>query len=242
MQVFTNTPFSLELEPLLRQVSVKPESDDARELEELAHLAEEIAKPKAMYTESFVEAKDNDSVCIDGIVFKSRMLRSNLDAVERVFPFIATCGREVDEAFSGKGDFLKQFWWDTIKAHLLGAASKYLSDRLHRSFRLSKTSTMSPGSGDASVWPIEQQRALFELLGDVEGSIGVKLTDSFLMVPNKTVSGIRFPTERDFRSCQVCHRENCSSRSANFDEVLWKDMHIDLDPDRDSDSDPDGIR
>jgi hypothetical protein len=37
------------------------------------------------------------------------------------------------------------------------------------------------------------------------------------MVPNKSVSGVRFPTEIDFRSCQVCQREDCPSRSAAFD-------------------------
>jgi hypothetical protein len=83
---------------------------------------------------------------------------------------------------------------------------------------------MSPGSGDVNVWPIEQQRELFELLGDVRGQIGVELTDSFLMVPNKTVSGIHFPAEKDFRTCQVCHRENCPSRGAPFDQELWESI------------------
>ena len=86
---------------------------------------------------------------------------------------------------------------------------------------------MRPGSGDATVWPIEQQKMLFDLLGDVRGCIGVRLTDSFLMMPNKTVSGIRVPTEKDFRSCQVCHRENCPSRSAGFDRELWASIQHD---------------
>ena len=49
----------------------------------------------------------------------------------------------------------------------------------------------------------------------------MRLTDSFLMVPNKTTSGILFPTETDFRSCEVCHRENCPSRHAAFNQALW---------------------
>jgi hypothetical protein len=86
---------------------------------------------------------------------------------------------------------------------------------------------MHPGSGDASVWPIEQQGPLFSLLGDVTGAIGVELTDSFLMVPNKSVSGVRFATEIDFRSCQLCHREGCPSRSAAFDPELWRSVQHD---------------
>jgi hypothetical protein len=86
---------------------------------------------------------------------------------------------------------------------------------------------MSPGSGDADTWPIQQQADLFALLGgidEVRKQSGVELTDSFLMIPNKTVSGIQFPTETDFRSCQVCHREGCPSRSAPFDAKLWEMM------------------
>jgi hypothetical protein len=35
------------------------------------------------------------------------------------------------------------------------------------SLLLPQTSTMHPGAGDAAVWPIEQQKQLFALLGDV---------------------------------------------------------------------------
>jgi hypothetical protein len=51
----------------------------------------------------------------------------------------------------------------------------------------------------------------------------VKLTDSFLMIPNKTVSGFLFSTEKDYRSCKICRRKNCPGRSAEFDENLWKE-------------------
>ena len=180
--------------------------------------------PKAMYAECFIEAKGDDTVRIEGITFTSRTLRRSLDTVERVFPFVVTCGHEIDEAIPVKGDFLREFWRDTVKESLLMSAHKYLCDYLHRKFRLSKTATMSPGSGDVTVWPIEQQKELFALLGDVHGHIGVRLTDSCLMVPNKTVSGVRFPTEKDFRTCQVCHREQCPSRSAPFDKDVWASM------------------
>jgi len=122
---------------------------------------------------------------------------------------------------------LKGFWWDLIKARLLRAANENLGDRLRRTFRLGKTASMRPGAGDVSVWPIEQQRELFSLLGDVENEIGVRLTESFLMAPNKTTSGILFPAETDFRSCEVCRRENCSSRKAPFNRALWEDVRRD---------------
>ena len=81
---------------------------------------------------------------------------------------------------------------------------------------------MSPGSGDISIWPIEQQQLLFTLLEDGPQQIGVKLTESCLMLPNKTVSGFYFPTEKAIRTCQVCKRENCPSRQAVFDLEAWE--------------------
>lgn len=227
MEALTDIPFDLDTELLMKQVRVKPGTDDASEFHDLLNKAKANGKPKAVYAECFIEAKGNDTVRIEGITFTSRTLRRNLDTVERVFPFVATCGHEIDEAVAVKGDFLKEFWRDTIKASLLSFASKHLCNHLHRKFRLGKTSTMSPGSGDVTVWPIEQQKELFALLGDVHRHIAVMLTDSFLMVPNKTVSGIRFPTEKDFRTCQVCHREHCPSRSAPFDKDLWASMQHD---------------
>jgi hypothetical protein len=83
---------------------------------------------------------------------------------------------------------------------------------------------MSPGSGDANVWPITQQRELFSLFSNVEALVGVRLTDSFLMLPNKTVSGIRFQTETDFESCELCHRESCVGRRAPFNRELWESL------------------
>jgi hypothetical protein len=224
VEALTSIPFDLDTESLMKQVRVVRGTDDAREFHDLLNMAKVHGKPKAVYAECFIEAKGDDTVRIEGITFTSLTLRRSLDTVERVFPFVVTCGNEIDQTIPVKGDFLKEFWRDTVKESLLMSAHKYLCDYLHRKFRLSKTAIMSPGSGDVTVWPIEQQKELFAVLGDVHGQIGVRLTESCLMVPNKTVSGVRFPTENDFRTCQVCHRENCPSRSAPFDKEVWDSM------------------
>ena len=227
MEILAEIPVSLDTAALLKQAHIEPESDDAEALRALVDAAMQVGKPKAAYAVSFVEGRNGDTLEIGGISFTSRTLSRNLASSERVFPMVATCGHEMDEACPARGDMLKEFWWDLIKTHLLGAANRYLNDHLHRKFRLGKTATMRPGSGDASVWPIEQQQGLFALLGDVERAIGVRLTDSCLMVPNKTTSGILFPTEVDFRSCEVCHRDNCPSRHAPFNKKLWDEIQHD---------------
>jgi hypothetical protein len=224
MEALTHIPLELDLPSLMRRVHVAPDTDDAAAFASLVSRAREVAKPKALFAETFIAARGERTVQIDGITFTSPLLRQNLDQVERVFPYVATCGRELDTVELPRGDVLAAFWWDTIKAAVLGTARAHLHAHLQQRFRLGKIATMSPGSGDVDTWPIEQQRELFALLGGVRIHIGVELTESCLMIPNKTVSGIVFPTEKDFRTCQVCHRETCPNRSAPFDEALWRSV------------------
>ena len=226
METLAEIPFELSAEALMRQVRVQPGTDDAQEFQALLDAARRVARPKALYRECFIQAKGDRTVTLEGITFTSRVLRRHLDEAERVFPFIATCGHEMDGVALPAGDLLKGFWWDVVKSALLGFAVEHLGRHLARRFALGKTAVMSPGEGDVSMWPIEQQKELFTLLGDVKGQIGVELTDSLLMIPNKTRSGILFPTERDFHSCQLCPRQDCPARRTSFDRRLWESMQL----------------
>jgi hypothetical protein len=224
-RILTDIPVELDTEALMRRAGVDASGEYAEEFSVLVEEAGRVACPKALYRESFVDCRSaDDGVTIDGVTFTSRILRANLDKVERVFPYIATCGRELDAIPLEPDDFLMQFWLDVIKTTVLGIARDHLNEHLTRRYALGKTASMNPGSGDASIWPIEQQALLFRLFENAREQIGVELTDSFLMIPNKTVSGVRFATEIDFRTCQLCHRDVCPSRASPFDQDLWESM------------------
>ncbi len=224
MDALTQIAPALDTAALLARVHVAPDSEDAATFTALVEQARVVARPKALYVEAFVADRGEDTIRIEGITFTSRMLRRKLDTVERVFPYVATCGHEMDGVALPAGDVLVRYWWDVIKAEVLSVARAHLLAHLTDRFRLGQTARMSPGSGDADVWPIEQQRQLFALLGGVTPFIGVILTESCLMIPNKTVSGLLFPTEHDFRTCQVCHRDPCPNRTAPFDAVVWRSL------------------
>jgi len=223
MEILDPIPFNLDIDSLIERMCLSAGTKEARELQRLVRDAVETARPKAAFKECFVEHRGKDTVTIDGVPFTSRTLFRNLQDAQRVFPFVVTCGREVDRIVYAKRDFLKAYWWEEIKSDLLQIAADYLKSVLTSTFGLAKSATMSPGSGDMGIWPIEQQQQLFSLLGAVDDAIGVQLSDSFLMSPIKSLSGICFPTEVDFRSCQLCRRNNCPSRSAPFDRALWED-------------------
>jgi hypothetical protein len=224
MEALTQIAPALDTATLLERLHVASESEDAAVFAALVHRAREVARPKALYAEAFVEGRRDDTIRIADVTFTSRMLRRKLETVERVFPYVATCGHEMDGVALPAGDVLVQYWWDAIKAELLTAARAHLLAHLTERYRLGQTARMSPGSGDVDVWPIEQQRLLFALLEGVTPFIGVILTESCLMIPNKTVSGLIFPTEEVFQTCQVCHRDPCPNRRAPFDAALWHSL------------------
>ena len=60
--------------------------------------------------------------------------------------------------------------------------------------------------------------------GQYDDAIGVRLTETMLMVPNKSVSGFQFPTDVAFESCELCPREGCPGRRAIYNPELF-DSH-----------------
>jgi hypothetical protein len=218
LEVLNNIPFRLDVSSILSRLRLDGDGEYADGIRELAAEAESAARPKAAYAIRYVENKEEGSLEIGGIKFSSRVLRKNLDKVERVFAYVATCGRELDSVTVPSGDPLAEYCLDMIKEKALRTAGNFLKNHLKKSYALGQVSKMSPG--ELSDWPLTEQINLFELLGDVEAAIGVRLTESCLMVPVKSVSGIISPTEISFESCQLCLREDCRERRAVYDPKL----------------------
>jgi len=211
--------FQLDPEDFLKGIRLSKDDPDAAKAVHMAQEAASIARPKGLYGMAYVESKTADSVVIAGITFTSRVLRVNMEQAHRAFPYVATCGTELEKWSDSFGDMFERHWADTIKQRAVGEAARFLNGHLEKRYDPGKLATMNPGS--LPDWPISQQRLLFELLGNPAASIGVRLTDSFLMVPTKSVSGIRFPAEVSFENCQLCPRENCPGRRAPYDGSLF---------------------
>jgi len=219
-------PFNLNSDYLSEMLHIELGTNLSKEFEELVSVVQEIGKPKALYKVSFIDNKDTDSVTIDDVTFTSLALRKNLDSVNRVFPYIATCGTEVDEIVIENDELEKKVWLYYIKLNLLQISIQYLMEQIKQCHKVSDLSTMNPGSGDASVWPIEQLKDLFSMFTDVESLTGVRLMKSLVMVPDMSVTGILFTSETSFQSCQLCHRANCAIRRAPFSKELWEAINL----------------
>ncbi|MBC7190193.1 vitamin B12 dependent methionine synthase, partial [Candidatus Aerophobetes bacterium] len=174
----------------------------------------------ALYKVEYVEKREDEKIWIGKAQFKSRILAENLRKVERVFPFIITIGKKLEEEAARQKDLLSQYYLEEIADIALSKVSSYLEKYIRKTYSTGQISRMSPG--ELADWPITQQRELFLLFGDKQNPIGVTLTENFLMIPRKSVSGVFFPTSIKFYSCKLCPRKNCHRRKAAYDENLAK--------------------
>jgi hypothetical protein len=216
IEVLKGIPVAFDREAFDRHIQLERFPGCAEAADRLVSRALERVKPKAIFRVSYIGNRQGHSLELEGVRFESRVLSQNLADVERVFPYIATCGTELEDFLLPDGDMLARYWLDVFKEMALEAAIQHLRTLLRERFALQGFSSMNPGSGDRNVWPIGQQKPLFSLFGDVEALIGVRLTESYLMMPNKSVSGLFFPTEVPFESCQLCTRADCPRRRAPY--------------------------
>ena len=202
-----------KLSPKDRQALLALANEETEEeLIELMDEADTIADPQALYGVCPVE-----NGCVGGVDTHSDMVVSRLQGKARAFPYIVTCGPKLEEwSRQYASDFLLEFWADEIKKRFLGIAAAdfraHLKEQYHTAGHLA---ALNPGS--LSGWPISGQAALFDMLGGpdfVRETIGVTYSDSFLMFPTKTISGIAFESEAFYENCQYCPLEKCPNRRA----------------------------
>jgi hypothetical protein len=219
MAMETTGPIPVVLDPA--EIAVRLRFDPARagfeSLDELLTLAQRLIHPQGICEVGYVGAKGEGTVEVAGQIFESPILRRNLEAAHKVFPYIITVGAELEQAASAQADLLKQYYLEEMANIALEQAASQLSAQLESRYALGPLSNMSPGSLED--WPITEQPKLFSIFGDTEKLIGVRLTDSMLMLPRKSISGILFPSEESFVACQLCDRPHCQGRKAPYNGV-----------------------
>ncbi len=218
-KIIDHIPLRFDVGAILQRAGLERALEHRALPEDLARHAEALGRPKALYLASAVRKETDTSVVVDGVTLASRVLRANLDRVDRVFPFVATCGWELDRWATARDTPLERRLADVISEVAVYQALAALKERLRDEYHLSVISRMSPGSLED--WPLPEQRLLFRLLGDTERAVGVRLTEDLLMLPRKSISGILFGSEELFESCVLCPREECPVRLMPYDRDLF---------------------
>jgi hypothetical protein len=227
MKLITNIPVKLETQAVIESLRLSINSSHIRKkIGGLIDSITPVMKPKALYTESKVEYKTGNVVSVDGNLFTSKVLGRNLENNEKCYPYIVTVGQELEEIELLMNQNVMLL--DLVKNVVVSNAFQYTKKLIAEKHSVQHITEMSPGH--LFDWPLSQQRTLFNLFGSEVDKIGVRLTESLLMMPPKTVSGIFFSSETVFQSCQICTQQRCMGRKTEFDPNIAKKYGIELGP------------
>jgi hypothetical protein len=172
---------------------------------------------------------DGQHIHIDDVDFiVNKIVYHQLKRSEKIAVFVCTAGdgisqwskqmMEVNEPLKG---FIADILGSVIVETAIDAIQQRLSDEMQRA-GLKITNRYSPGYCG---WLTQEQHKLFQLLP--EDNCGIRLTDSALMLPVKSVSGfigiganVRFNPY----TCQICDAVNCVYRNKKSKVVAQQEL------------------
>ncbi|MCX8128774.1 MAG: methionine synthase [Clostridia bacterium] len=139
-----------------------------------------------------VDRSESHIKLMNGVIFKSENLSKLLSMSSEVVLMASTAGKDVVERISreiNSGNAAFGVILDSVASQTADAGLNWLSNFLNkilsREGRKLTKHRYSPGFGDL---PLSYQRVIFELLG--LGKLDMELTDSFMLMPEKSVIAI----------------------------------------------------
>lgn len=178
----------------------------------------ELIEPRIVYEVYDISDMKGGIVSLDGSHFRGKVLQRVLTGSVRAVVFVATVGGALDDEIrrlTENGDTFSAVMLDTFGSVALGVTSVRFYEKI---LELEGTPggyglTPSFGPGECR-WDIREQRELFRLVN--AGSIGVTLTETCLMIPKKSRSGIMGLGPADAIShsspCDLCSAKKCPGR------------------------------
>lgn len=157
-----------------------------------------------------------ESVEVEGVCFRTeKMLARLLRHSEKIAVFTATAGtcfQRWAEEVAATNDPLELYVLDALGSCIAESAGDYLERQLDNELGdLNHTNRFSPGYCN---WPVVEQQKLFGLLPS--GICGIRLNESSLMVPVKSISGLigigRQVVTKTY-GCGICGDKNCYLRN-----------------------------
>ena len=179
----------------------------------ISHIAT-FCRPRFGYRVFPREGSTADSVSCGGITLHCGSVISPVIAGgEYQCLFVATAGAEFQqwmEEEAHSGDILREFVSNNIGSEIAEATARVAIDELSAECAAKGLSVGNSYSPGYCGWRLTDQKAIFSVMPS--GPCGIRLTDSCLMIPIKSVSGV-LPVGKDvvkkMYSCAVCERTDC---------------------------------
>jgi hypothetical protein len=199
------------------------ESDDrefvTRLIDELLEESKEIANIRAQYC-IFNNIKfdiENRSVAINNISFNiKKIVFGQIKKSDSIAVFLCTAGEEIGKrsrrAMKDR-DFLRGYVYDVIGSEIVESAADLMQNELDKSAVASGNKITNRYSPGYCGWNVSEQHKLFQLIP--YNYCGIKLNESALMDPEKSVSGfigIGQNVKSNPYICQICDMKDCIYR------------------------------
>ena len=199
-------------EDVLRKFGMPPDHKLGPDIEKAIEEVKPIANAKLLYGEAKIEARTDDTVTIGGVLFEGKDLADALKDVDTVYPYICTCGRELNDYAMNCKDMVRMLYYDYIAHFYLLQSSVELSKVVDNKLG-TRSTCMTPGSFEH--WEISQNYPIFKLLNYGKGT-DIDLSTSYIMYPAKSVAGLCFKTADCAKQCSLCLKNDCVNRVCEF--------------------------
>lgn len=208
-------------EEILRLLSAQPGGEDAHTrslVDQYITECREIMRPSAAYV--LVDAEPDgeaESIAAGGQVFQTgKIVQRMLRQAEHYGIFVVTIGpgpetmaRELLE----KGEYLEGYIADLIASALVDSAADVVHEDIRRYAAQSGMKVSNRYSPGYCSWDVSEQQKLFSFFSGQ--SCGITLSESSLMDPVKSISGIialGSGVKFNDYTCEICPMKECSFR------------------------------
>jgi hypothetical protein len=166
----------------------------------------------------------NRSVSINKICFNIKnIVFKEIKKSESVALFLCTAGEEIgirSRKAMKERDFLTGYIYDVIGSEIVEAAADIMQDELEKSAIASGKKITNRYSPGYCGWNVSEQHKLFQLMP--YNYCGIRLNESALMDPEKSVSGIIGIGENvksNPYTCRMCEMKDCIYRKVKENRV-----------------------
>lgn len=188
-------------------------------IEEILNESGEISNIKAQYS-IFHGVKfhnDNKLMEINGISFHvKKIVFGQIKKSESIAIFLCTAGEEIgirSRKAMKERDLLKGYIYDVVGSEIVEAAADLMQERLEKAMVAAGNKITNRYSPGYCAWDVVEQLKLFQLVPD--NFCGIRLTESSLMDPVKSVSGIigiGKNVKMNPYTCSLCDLKDCIYR------------------------------
>jgi hypothetical protein len=179
------------------------------------HVCMEIMSPSAGYVLVTAEHPESaEEIAIDGVHFQSGKIVSSMLKHSEIYAFfLVTAGpgpEKLARDLLEKGEYLDGYITDLVASALADAVADCVHEEIRKeadSLGMKMTNRYSPGYCS---WDVAEQQKLFSLFP--ENSCGISLSESSLMSPVKSISGIVGMGPRvkfNAYTCKICPMKDC---------------------------------